>query len=421
MELIHEESIEEFIARIELLKRKFGRFIFKCRTFYGYYLHKMEWLIEAKEVFKEFDVTESKFQLWLSKQTEFVQDKYLSHHRKWDEFKKEAVKDLEKQDEIIEREKLKPSSITTNSLKSQQDKMTMTSSETSCTNEIESKLSIKSDGEGLSSSSCNSTSRKSYQLDNLKNVELQQMNLPTINQANTKKCNSNTKKCNVCLESHQVYTCDSYLSKTSRGRYAVVKKLRLCRNCLRPGHKVINCKNEKRCKKCNMKHHTTLHYTKSSETNDRTDTPSVKIVNTKIRSLIPVPIKDCKLQEMSTVRILIPDAKANWQSIEAIIDTASNKNKLKLGVHKHRMINNSTERNVADVKKLSHELKLNQMKSGRLLNSQQRILSTKNFVYKESSRDKREMSIDKKLNYASVKSRWQSVESNLTLFINKDK
>ena len=108
-----------------------------------------------------------------------------------------------------------------------------------------------------------SSNKSSCQLEDLKISKLQQINLSS-------SLISNVKKCKFCLESHEIYVCDSYLSNTPRRRCDVVSKLKLCRNCLIPSHKAINCRNDKRCKECNKKHHTILHFTKPSiESNDK--------------------------------------------------------------------------------------------------------------------------------------------------------
>jgi len=302
---------------------------------------------------------------------------------------------LKTEEKIIENQKFKSVKSTSSS-----------TSETSSMIKIEPKLSSVSSksthyeetekGSSSSMLSWNSTSRSSYKMTNLKRAELQQMNLPAIN------CEKTTK-CNVCLESHQIYNCDSYLSKTSRGRYAIVTKLKLCRNCLRPGHKAVNCRNEKKCKKCNKKHHTTLHYTKPSS--NTTETQNIKIVKSKQKSLIPVPIKVCKLQNLTTVRILIPDAKGNWQSVEAIIDTASNKNKLKQNVREHKVKIESTERDIANDLTSVHGLR--HKKSEKLSNSrpknQEYQLTTDSSYSTNCKNRKREMSTDKNLNRVSKK------------------
>ena len=171
-------------------------------------------------------------------------------------------------------------------------------------------------------SSMLSSMRSSCEMTELKTAELQKMNLPAVN------CKKTTK-CNVCLESHQLYTCDSYLSKTSRGRYAVVIQ-------------------------------------------------NIKIAKSKQRSLISVPIEDCKLKNLTTVRILIPDAKRNWQSVEAIIDTASNKNKLKQN-REHKVKIDSTERDIANDLTSVHGLR--HVKSEKLSKSRQKISSPKNQEY----------------------------------------
>ena len=250
------------------------------------------------------------------------------------------------------------------STKLHQDKMKMSSSETSSlsSDSTQSKEIVRRAKKSRSSVlSSSSTSRLSYHLDDLRRTKLDQMSLPSFNLVKSAKCK-------VCLGSHEVYTCDSYLSKTARERYAIVSKLRLCRNCLRPGHKAINCRNEKRCKECNRKHHTTLHFTKPTEQNEKVCS---KNDYCKSYSLLTVSNQEYKVQELSTIRILIPDAKGNWQSVEAIIDTDLNKkllnpkvanNQVKV-VSEPKLKNESVNQQHADYKqsRISSNLKISKL------------------------------------------------------------
>lgn len=52
---------------------------------------------------------------------------------------------------------------------------------------------------------------------------------------------SNNPKCNFCHKNHTIYQCPDFLSLTPQNRYAKVKQLRLCVNCLRSGHQSDKC------------------------------------------------------------------------------------------------------------------------------------------------------------------------------------
>ena len=340
MALMYEESFEEFKAKIEALMKNFDICMMICNKLKGHYTHQKNRFDEAKETFEEFDITESKFQLWLLQQSQFDQHKkgFLLFYQKCDEFRKNAIEKLKIQGEDLESEiakSLKSSPSETSTGTSTMSKIELTLSNDS----IKSKQYEETDRTSLLSSS--STSKMAAELDNLKTAKLQRLKLPSND---CKKI----RKCGYCLESHQIYECESYLRKTSRGRYAVVTKLRLCRNCLRPGHQAIDCRNEKRCKKCNKKHHTSLHFTKNLTSARSTDRICNKTINSNLKSSITG--QDCKSLNLSTVRILITDENGNCQSVEAIIDTASNKHK----INKHKINQNS----VHNQSKFVHEHKM---------------------------------------------------------------
>lgn len=74
---------------------------------------------------------------------------------------------------------------------------------------------------------------------------------------------SNTN-CHFCKENHPFYNCKIFLELSVEDRLSKVKALKLCINCLKPGHFSKTCKYGT-CKKCNSKHNTLLHITKVNE------------------------------------------------------------------------------------------------------------------------------------------------------------
>ncbi|XP_039307877.1 uncharacterized protein LOC120358265 [Solenopsis invicta] len=69
-----------------------------------------------------------------------------------------------------------------------------------------------------------------------------------------------TKSCPLCKEKHYVMSCPNYSNKTAQQRIAIIKRYKLCYNCL-GFHLASHCKSVKRCTKCAAKHHTSIHQT----------------------------------------------------------------------------------------------------------------------------------------------------------------
>ena len=67
-----------------------------------------------------------------------------------------------------------------------------------------------------------------------------------------------------CNGSHSISQCDRYKQLGTRERKAVVRKLKLCMNCL-GRHFVADCPSKFNCRTCNGRHHTSLHFDRSVE------------------------------------------------------------------------------------------------------------------------------------------------------------
>ncbi|XP_077269937.1 uncharacterized protein LOC143901462 isoform X2 [Temnothorax americanus] len=74
---------------------------------------------------------------------------------------------------------------------------------------------------------------------------------------------SNTYACVICKGKHIIIKCPKYLDETIAQKLALITKHKLCYNCL-GNHRISNCKVAKRCKKCDRKHHTTIHKEETS-------------------------------------------------------------------------------------------------------------------------------------------------------------
>ncbi|XP_055370715.1 uncharacterized protein LOC129605155 [Condylostylus longicornis] len=81
---------------------------------------------------------------------------------------------------------------------------------------------------------------------------------------------SSSIKCAVCNNGHFIFSCPELIKMTTQNREAKIRALKLCINCLRPGHIQKSCVSRK-CKKCNQRHHTLLHQEK--ETSSKSNQP----------------------------------------------------------------------------------------------------------------------------------------------------
>ena len=67
-----------------------------------------------------------------------------------------------------------------------------------------------------------------------------------------------------CKGPHSISQCDRYREVGARERKHVARKLKLCMNCLER-HFVADCPSKFRCRTCNGRHHTSLHYDRPVE------------------------------------------------------------------------------------------------------------------------------------------------------------
>ncbi|XP_062538129.1 uncharacterized protein LOC134206429 [Armigeres subalbatus] len=66
-------------------------------------------------------------------------------------------------------------------------------------------------------------------------------------------------KCEFCGKSHANHSCADFKSLTVPQRLVKVRERNVCFNCLRRGHRSVDCSSEKSCQRCKRRHHTLLH------------------------------------------------------------------------------------------------------------------------------------------------------------------
>lgn len=97
----------------------------------------------------------------------------------------------------------------------------------------------------------------------------QKFSLHVKNKPNKASNNQQIKKPNTCLccnsPWHPLFQCQHFLKMLPAKRFQLCKKATVCINCLKTGHVYANCPSEFKCKKCNEKHNTLLHFEKAKK------------------------------------------------------------------------------------------------------------------------------------------------------------
>lgn len=141
---------------------------------------------------------------------------------------------------------------------------------------------------------------------------------------------ANTKHiCSFCNADHLIYKCSKFLEKSPQDRFDFVKQLKCCINCLATAHNTINCTSEKRCLKCNKRHHTILHFysAKDIQTSDILPGPSGINTSNNDSSHISTSLSNTALSVfnvlLGTVQIKVQDRFGNLHYARAILDSGS--------------------------------------------------------------------------------------------------
>lgn len=88
-------------------------------------------------------------------------------------------------------------------------------------------------------------------------------NTDSDNHSHTQNNITQAPACVVCKGPHRIYNCPSFLSKSVEQRIQDSVKLKLCLNCLRPGHNRFTCRMGP-CRECKKRHNSLCHKVVSS-------------------------------------------------------------------------------------------------------------------------------------------------------------
>ncbi|XP_033236668.1 uncharacterized protein [Drosophila pseudoobscura] len=81
-----------------------------------------------------------------------------------------------------------------------------------------------------------------------------------------KLCVEQSARCALCNDgAHEVQHCQKFKALSPTNRHKEAKRLSLCINCLRTGHRLLQCTSSN-CRTCGGRHHTLLHFGSPEDT-----------------------------------------------------------------------------------------------------------------------------------------------------------
>lgn len=90
--------------------------------------------------------------------------------------------------------------------------------------------------------------------------------------------------CVNCGEGHDIVRCPSFIKLSLHDRFQLSKQKRLCINCLKTAQIVPHCQSKFVCRKCQMKHHTLLHFDTTSKRSNSAKATQVLLLKTNSRA-----------------------------------------------------------------------------------------------------------------------------------------
>ncbi|KAH9636357.1 hypothetical protein HF086_002591 [Spodoptera exigua] len=120
--------------------------------------------------------------------------------------------------------------------------------------------------------------------------------------------------CPMCRQNHFIFACEQFKGLSVHARIKKAQGLKICMNCLRPGHDDSRCKLG-HCKYCRQKHNTLLHVDN--------DNVLSSVHNT---ALSATQMSSSRIILLSTALVRVTDADGNHHSARVLLDSGSTTN-----------------------------------------------------------------------------------------------
>ncbi|UYV61861.1 hypothetical protein LAZ67_1006871 [Cordylochernes scorpioides] len=159
---------------------------------------------------------------------------------------------------------------------------------------------------------------------------LQGMRIPLFQEQKTSSKNmmahglyvNKGQNCILCHQIHKLNDCQRFINLPLPKKWELVKKHKLCQNCLRANHEISKCLITSRCKNCKQNHHTLLHEYNSEPSIPQPTTSQEMLISTNtICNAMPLETETNIL--LSTALIKVKAKDGSFVLCRALVDNGS--------------------------------------------------------------------------------------------------
>ncbi|UYV81938.1 hypothetical protein LAZ67_21000194, partial [Cordylochernes scorpioides] len=189
---------------------------------------------------------------------------------------------------------------------------------------------------------------------------LQGMRIPLFQEQKTSSKNmmahglyvNKGQNCILCHQIHKLNDCHRFINLPLPKKWELVKKHKLCQNCLRANHEISKCRITSRCKNCKQNHHTLLHEYNSEPSIPQPTTSQEMLISTNtICNVMPLETETNILLSTAVIKVKAKDD--SFVLCRALVDNGSQISLIseqcchKLGLEKRK--NSYTLKGVGDI------------------------------------------------------------------------
>ncbi|XP_037960644.1 uncharacterized protein LOC119689804 [Teleopsis dalmanni] len=130
-------------------------------------------------------------------------------------------------------------------------------------------------------------------------------------------------KCITCNSSHQLFSCEIFKRKSIQQKYDLLKRHKLCTNCMKPGHMALQC-SSRGCTICQRRHNTLLHQNRhpvQPSNHKLVENISRPLAQTTLMSFINHGHTSCVL--LGTAKLLACNSNGRTVECRAVLDSGS--------------------------------------------------------------------------------------------------
>ncbi|XP_037929718.1 uncharacterized protein LOC119664260, partial [Teleopsis dalmanni] len=128
-------------------------------------------------------------------------------------------------------------------------------------------------------------------------------------------------KCITCNSSHQLFSCETFKRKSIQQKYDLLKRHKLCTNCMKPGHMALQC-SSRSCTICQRRHNTLLHQNRhpvQPSNHKLVENTSRPLAQTTLMSSINHGHTSCVL--LGTAKLLASNSNGRTVECRVVLDS----------------------------------------------------------------------------------------------------